>query len=161
MSSDVNDNSLNPQTTVWLIRPAIPSDIPFIYSTWLKSFKYDSALGKSMRKSVFFESYREVIDNILDQSSVAVACMQDDPNVIIGYAVYEAYSMFDCNILHYAFVKESFRGLKVATSLLRIIDNKKPTKYTHLTSKFKLLTCNSLLFASFIYNPFLLYKDGK
>lgn len=161
MSSDINDNSLNPQTTVWLIRPAIPSDIPFIYSTWLKSFKYDSALGKSMRKSVFFESYREVIDNILDQSSVAVACMQDDPNVIIGYIVYASYYSFDHVILHYLFVKESFRKFGVAKSLTNVLDIQKPIKFTHLTNQFKTLAYSSHLFASFIYNPFLLYKDGK
>jgi hypothetical protein len=134
------------------IRHVQPQDISFIYSTWLKSFKHDSMLGKSLRTGVFFENYREVIDHILSESTVLIACLPEDSNVIIGYLVFQP------NIIHYAFIKESFRRLSVCRQL---ITNAKldinHCEFTHLTLK---ITNFIQAYAGLTYNPVLLYKKG-
>lgn len=144
--------------TPWRIRPASALDIPFIYSSWLKSFKHDSALGKSMRSSIYFEQYREVIDQILEDSQTFVAHLPDEPNVIIGYIVFESYASIPTATIHYAFVKESFRRIGVFTSLLKLIDYSKPWQYTHKTNTLiKVLGSDT----DWIYNPLYLYKTYK
>lgn len=96
----------------WAIRPALPEDISFIYSTWLNSFRVDSALGNSVSKTVYFGSYHSIVDRLLDESRVLVACLSDDPKVILGYLVSQS-----ANVLHYCFVKEAFRRHGIASAL--------------------------------------------
>lgn len=155
MSIDSNnsDNSLP-----WQIRKAMPADIPFIYSSWLKSFKYGSTLGKSMRKGIFFEQYREVIDLILSDSQVVIACLKDSPEVILSYLVYESYSMNSNYIIHYAFTKESFRNMKIVNSLVEHMGEIKPIVYTHSTLMLEELLQIVDKQVTMTYNPILLYK---
>lgn len=136
------------------IRPANPSDISFIYSTWLKSFKYDSILGKSLRSSVFFTNYREVIDYILedDDTEVNILYTPENENVILGYIVYTQKNYF----LHYVYVKEDFRQFGVARQLLKsCLFDSEVIEYTHLTFTAQKILQNQ---SGFVYNPFNLYK---
>ena len=137
----------------WVIRKANPSDISFIYSTWLKSYRHNSAVGKSgIRKSVYFENYREVVDHLLQKSTVFVACLPDELDVVLGYLVFEE------RVIHYCFVKEAFRLLEIATDLIRFADfpQNKETYYTHVTNNLSRVI--SQKFPNFTYNPFIIYK---
>jgi hypothetical protein len=95
-------------------RDALPSDIPFIYSTWLKSIRYDSALGKACRNSVFFDTYKLVIDRILRDPNtiVRVITAEDAPGTIFSYVVRDA------KILHFAYTKEDFRRFGLVRRLV-------------------------------------------
>jgi len=145
-------------------RFARPDDIPFIYSSWLRSFKHSSALGKSMRSSVFFENYREIIDHILasQHSHVAIACLPDDPNVILGYLVYEIVSTREY-IFHYCFVKESFRRLGIASALIKSLGHIQNIIHTHKTNCLDgIIDVFTIITASHItYNPLLLYNRNN
>jgi len=136
----------------FLVRKAIPNDIPFIYATWLNAIKNDSALGLSTTKTLFYESYRLVLDYILSHNAtVLVACKTDEPNVIYGFLVSED------NKLHFCFVKEHFRKLGIARSLFEHSFGKgSPTIYCTHKTKFveELLRDRSWL----VYNPYLLYQ---
>lgn len=136
----------------WAIRTAVPKDIPFIYSTWLQSYFEDSSLGGSIdRSSIYYENYKLVIDHILASktSNTLIACLNNDPDVILGYLVKES------NTAHYCFVKESFRKLGVAKSLfskdgflIRARAATHKTKWaTDIMDRFGL-----------DFNPFLLYQ---
>ncbi len=94
------------------LRDACGDDLSFIYSTWLESYRYDSFFGKSHRNGVFFPDYQLVLDKLLEESRVVVACVPDSPETILGYIVFEP------NLLHYIFVKGAFRRFGIATSLL-------------------------------------------
>lgn len=107
----------------WKIRDSIPSDIPFIYSTWLNSYRYDSDLGRSCKNSGFYPAYTKVLDDILMQpgTKIRVACMNEDDFVIFGYGVFgygqnEREPQF---IIHYLFVKPDFRLKGIANSLMK------------------------------------------
>jgi hypothetical protein len=138
-------------TTEFNIRKATGQDLPFIYSTWLNSFKHSSNIGKSCRSTIFFEEYRQIIDNILAQSEVRVACHHEVPDVIFGYAVY------DPECIHYAFTKESFRKLGIAKKLLEpVMGTITPAKFhTHETFTIKGWPLKTS------YNPFVLYNKGE
>ena len=136
-----------------IIRPANGDDIAFIYSTWLRSLRYDSALRKTTQKSVFFQNYQLVLDSILNapKTRILIACLSSDPNVIFGYLVHGP------STAHYCFVKDAFRGLKIAKTLLaEAFGNTDGTiQVTHITKTAEPIVFNNPRFS---YNPFLLYK---
>lgn len=135
----------------WSIRNANQDDISFIYSTWLQSFHYDS-WAKQVQKSVFFDNYKRVIDKILLNADVDVACVNDQPNVILGYIVTEP------GILHYCFVKEAFRSFGIAKDLFAgRFENQ-----ALVTHKTRTATPIFRKHDKLVFNPFLLYhKQGE
>lgn len=142
---------------MWTIRQAMPSDIPFIYSSWLKSFKNNSDLGKEMRSSVFFTNYKLIIDRLLQQSEILVACMSEDPSVIYGYFVYETFFLDDAFMAHYCFIKEDFRKFGIASDLLKHSHlNQKRFEYSHKTDMLSKLNLDN-----HTYNPLALYKKQE
>ncbi len=131
----------------WKVRKANPDDISFIYATWLKSYHYDS-WTRSIAKSVYFDNYKLVIDRLLNQSEVLVACHPTDENVILGYCVFEP------NLIHYMFIKEAFRRFGIATDLIKKAGVKESATITHKTQ----MAIPILRRKDFIFNPFILYK---
>ena len=138
------------------IRLASPDDISFIYSSWLKSYRFGSHVGKQTRSMVFFEEYREIIDTILARSSVIVACLEDDPHIILGYVVSEP------GIVHYGFIKESFREMGIFNKLLDISQPNKDANiiYTHMTILLHSFI-NKTSKSHWLYDPFKLYWKHK
>lgn len=141
----------------WAIRDPKEADISFIYATWLNSYYSDSHYAyynndqarNCVRKTIYFESYRQIIDHILLDAKVKVACKQDDEDVIFGYLVHEP------KLIHYCFVKDAFRGLGVAKSLLESADNAFEFECTHLTKRLQpYLRRNKHI----TFNPYKLYK---
>ena len=141
---------MNKPIAMWTFRPAVGKDIPFIYATMLNSLRVDSVIGSSTRKSVFYNEYNPILDNILLNARVTVACLPDDSNVILGYAIH------DGNLLHYVYIKEAFRLQGIAKDLYQHIGQ--PNIITHETKTAMPIIANSV---NFIYNPFILYKKGK
>lgn len=138
------------------LRQATSDDIPFIYATWLNSYRYDSDLGKGCRNSVFFTEYREVIDRLLNKEDVKVlvACSTDDSTVVYGYLVYEPLT------IHYSFVKEAFRKLQIAKMLVKEgLGDRGQTVITHKTSQVEPILRTH---QEFVFNPFKLFiKESK
>lgn len=133
-------------THEWNLRTGSEDDIPFIYSTWTNSMQGDSRIGRSCKRSIFYEGQTQVIDWILAQedTEVLVASNPDDPNIIFGYLVYQP------DIVHYAFVKEIFRRFGIASYLH--YEAGSPKFYTHETGMIRPIQ------RDLIYNPYLLFK---
>lgn len=129
-----------------------PTDIPFIYSTWLDSYRHDSDIGRNLRSSIFYENYQLIIDSLLDKSDILLAVSKDDEDVIFGYMVASKTN----NTIHYVFVKHAFRGLGIAKMLFKEqFNNTICITITHKTKYISPLLENK---SYFIYNPFTLYK---
>ena len=139
----------------WIIRKAKPSDIAFVYDTFLNSVKHCSSLGKSCRSRVFFEEYKQVIDKLLTQSKTTVACLPNNEDVIVGYMISS-----EPLTVHFIFIKEIFRDLGVATSLIRDAFPDLDLRMHNLTYTHRTYDGDRLIRhrQEFIYNPFLLYK---
>lgn len=136
----------------WTIRNASGEDLSFIYSTWGRSYRYDSPVGRACRNSIFFKEYNRIIDYILSQPDVKIlaAVKTDEPHVIFGYAVAQP------GVLHYMFVKEAFFLNGIGSSLYLHLG--KPQTYTHKT-----MTIRAILnkHPEMTFNPFLLYKQER
>lgn len=143
-----------PALNTILIRPAEPGDMSFIYATWMNSYRYYSPLGKSCRNDIFFENYERVIDHLLlNKSKAIIAHIEEAPDVILSYMVFEPP-----NILHYTFTKGAFLRLGLARALFQHAFGSAHVEYTHKTFNSNLITDgkdNRLTF-----NPFHIYNIG-
>lgn len=119
------------------------ADEPFIYASWMKGLRYGSPLYKMIDHEIYFKTYARIIKILLSKSKVLIAALKQDPNVILGYSVFEDKK------LHWVFVKEDWRGIGLAKDLVP----KELEVVTHMTS------LGSLIFKEkcpkAIFNPFL------
>lgn len=133
------------------IRDAKGTDLAFIYSTWLKSYRSDSAIAARCRTSVFYSAYNPILDRILAATDTltVVACLPDNPNVILGYLVSQG------DLIHYVFIKEDWRQQGIAKTLWEHVGGHEQTVFTHRTK-----TAEPILdrFPMLIYNPFALMQ---
>src|SRR5271166_4068946 len=98
----------------YIVRAARDTDVPFIYSAWLRSFYVSGTLTKHISKEVYFNYHKAITDRILlnPHTEVQVACEGDKEGPILGFSVYTD------RILHYVYVKKAFRGLGLAHVLI-------------------------------------------
>jgi hypothetical protein len=144
----------------FMVRGPHPDDVPFIYATWLNSYRYGSHDGKAHHNDDFFDDCAESIDAILTRKEIKilVACDPDNSNVIL------AYFIFQPNCIHYAFTKHPFRKLGIQTLLFNkaFPDYEDQTKiyYTHKTLSSDDVFRNKLNFRYRHFNLFKGVKDG-
>lgn len=148
------------KTVGWLIREALPEELNFIYASWLNSYYRNSLLGKSCRKSIFFNEYPYILDFILNKPStkVLVAYFEETPTVILSYLVFEPLT------LHYLFTKEVYQGSGIAESLflsafLEDLKKDQIIDFTHRTLMSELIIHKYQDRLNF--NPFKLYEKIK
>lgn len=97
-------------------RPAVANDYGYILKTW--SIEYHKVHPFNfIPNSIYVPEQSKLIDAIISQVSPVVACIEDDPNQIVGYLVAQRYD--DVNlIIHFGCVKAIYRRLGVMKSLL-------------------------------------------
>jgi GNAT superfamily N-acetyltransferase len=93
------------------LREPVPGDINFLLSTMLKGLYYGSKFWALVDQEAFFKNYEPFLKNLLIFNYVKIACLQEDPDVILGYSLYKN------NILHFIFVKKSYRKLGIGKLL--------------------------------------------
>lgn len=121
-------------------RQGLATDDPFIFSSWLNGLRYANDMFEQIDQEIYFKHYHQRIELILKRSEVNIACLKDDPDVILGYSVVEP------TILHWVFVKPAWRGI----GLMRDLVPKDTKSVTHLTRVgLKIKPTNV------VYNPFL------
>jgi len=94
------------------LRQATTADEGLIYATWLRSAYYGTPYFKLIEKNTFFDNYKKIVQYKLSVSNVVVSCLEEDPDVVLGYAVYSG------EVLHWVYVKRAWRGLGIAKELV-------------------------------------------
>lgn len=123
------------------VRDAFLEDISFIFATWLRSYRHSSSFAKKISNEIYYARHHLVIDLILkrDNSKVLVAHPKDEPDVILGYVVTEKQPD-GANVVHYTYVKKSFRKMGVAQALWNGLNEKENYIITHYTTDADWLT---------------------
>lgn len=106
------------------IRPREDGDFNFILNSWMKSYKKYSGV----RPDVYFVEHHKLVHHILSRADVLIASSRDNHEQIYGYLIYEP-DVF--TIIHFAFVKQTFRHLNVMKELLDSINLTDPVIVTH------------------------------
>ncbi len=78
--------------------------------TWLRTLY---AQPHDLPDDLFNPTYRAVITRLLATSETRVACLDEDPRLILGYSV----TWRDPEAIHWIYVKEPYRRAQVAAAL--------------------------------------------
>lgn len=132
------------------LRNATEADVPFIFNSWLKSYRSSNSV-KNVSNPVYFEFHHKAIEKLLQRCSVQVLCSPDDASQVFGYLVCEQVEQVP--VLHYAYVKYAFRGMGLCKLLMQNagLDKQVGGFYTHETSAAVKMFSGS----KFIFNPYL------
>lgn len=127
------------------IRPYTPADYNFILATWLRGLYYGDSWFSLIPKDVFMKHYHNVIESLLSlpTTKVKIACLRDDPEVILGYVVVNQ----DDTVLHFCFIKKAWRAIGIARSLV----SPSTKTVTHLTKLGQILLRKK---PEIVFNPF-------
>lgn len=100
---------------LYYIRDYLESDKAFIKATFLRGLYYSDSWFSVIPKDIFMKNYSLFIDKLLEKyaGSTKLACLIEDPDVILGYAI-----LGTDNTAHWAFVKKAWRRQGIARSLL-------------------------------------------
>lgn len=125
------------------VRAYATSDFNFVAATFLRGLYYGDTVFSDIPKQAFMTNYKPVIEALVVKNDVWVACLKDEPDVILGYSIVSK----DFATVHFVFVKKAWRKQGIARSILP----QYPTTVTHLTALGKSLLPK---FKDCVFNPF-------
>lgn len=133
-----------------MIRPYAPGDESFVYSSWLKSY-WDgyAAYISAMSPQTYWVEQRRLIARLfaLPNTVVTVLASSTEPDVIVGWV------MTNGQTVHYLYVKDAFRQMGLARSLLAAVDlAPSALTYSHTTKRAEAILKKHRLAT---YNPWL------
>lgn len=132
------------------VRAAKLDDLPFIYSTWLRSYRHSSQFAKKITNEIFYDMHHRVIDSFITRGgTVLIAHAKGEPDVILGYLCMESVG----SILQYIYVKEAFRKMGIGKALFEYSKLPEDTTFTHWTNSTNWITKK---LTKLNYNPYLL-----
>jgi len=102
----------------WLLADARPTDMAFVFDSWLKSYA-DSSFACDIDNDSYYANQQSVIVDLVKRSNVVVAVDQEDSDHLFGWACVEQSG--PTHIVHYVFVKHAMRGMGVARSILEAL----------------------------------------
>ena len=97
----------------YAIRQALPSDLQFVFSSWVSSMRGGEPFC-SCDRNWFSAAQHALISRLLQRSTIVIACNEEDPDQIFGYAVFEPRN----SVIHYIYIKQMFRGVGICRSLI-------------------------------------------
>lgn len=97
-----------------IVRDYVEGDKNFIFVSWNKGMRYSNDDLATIPVEDYNRRFQKVFDELWTNPSITkkVACLPDDHDVILGYAVYQG------TILHWVFVKDAWRKMGIARDLV-------------------------------------------
>jgi len=138
------------------LRKATQEDVGFIFNAWLKSFK-SSLFAKSVPSTIYFAEHHKLIERLLKNQETIIACNHNDTSQIYGFVNAGKVEGIFC--VNYIYVKQSFRNLGIAKSLINSFEHDASTAaiYTHSTRMSDKLASKF----NFVYHPYILINSSK
>lgn len=133
------------------IRPAREGDFPFVAHTWVHSYREESKMAKSVPPAVYFPNQHALVDRLLKQSEVMIACDKEDDNHLYGWVCSQRWKGLE--VFHYAYVKKPFRGFGLGKILIG-------DKLHHLCHVTHWLEKYAKKKQYLVHNPYPLYLYG-
>lgn len=113
------------------IRDCEQSDLPFVFSSWLRSYRL-SSFARSIPNRDYYSNHHLVVDRLVQapETKILVATDVEDPTVLLGFLVFEP------GVIHFAYTKKPFRGLQVFRRLLEASGlDLNSAAYSHFTTE--------------------------
>lgn len=97
------------------LREYRPADFNFIASSYLRSYR-SGPEAQHMPNDFYYPEYKERLMHMLSTGTVKIACSIHDDDQIIGYSI--TGNILSWNIIHYVYVKYTFRKIGLTKALL-------------------------------------------
>jgi ribosomal protein S18 acetylase RimI-like enzyme len=146
------------------IRPATDADVPWVYSSWLKSYREHGSGVSRIPRETYYNAHRKRIDNVASQATTLVACAPENHEQILGWLCAAAgVGGYDA-VLYYGHVKSHCRRQGIMRALIAALGITKANNcaYTHHTkiswvesSKLKSVPLGDIVPPSWQLNPYL------
>lgn len=138
-----------PQEATYSILEFQPGQVPkdyrnFIYSHWLHTARYGNPVYKRIPSLIYYNTYEKYVATLLDKTRVRLAVLDEDKDVLLGFACYEM------SILHYVFVLRDQRGQGIGRKLASVAGLE---IYTHYTKSGEQIVKKKML--KLMFNPFM------
>lgn len=130
--------ALSVEGVPFAIRDSEPGDIAYVARTWRRTYR---PIAKFNNREVYDKGQNALIDKLIADGRLVIACDPEMPSVIIGWACAKGH------LLHYAFVRDGFQGKGVARQLIKVAIGCYPSRI-EVTHKF------TRGVARFVYNPY-------
>lgn len=127
---------------------------PFLFSSWLNSYRRRSSFARRITDKVFFSRHHAVIERILQRPSttVLVATPVGEPDTFLGYLIVER--ALGMTILHFAYVKDAWRRMGVMKALVAAAGiDPNACVFTHRTYDLEWIERK---FPALVYDPYLI-----
>lgn len=101
-----------------LVRDAEPDDHSFLFSTYLRNNWYSKTQTTTLKKATWMGLQHRRLEKVLEDQTVKVACLSEDPDTIIGYCFKDGKEPF-------TYVKLAWRApnLNIAKILNESLEN--------------------------------------
>lgn len=76
------------------IRNHTKDDHPFLFATYLQHNWYDKTNSTTLKKSTWMNLQHKRLEDVLENQKIKVACLKEDPDVILGYAFQDGSKPF-------------------------------------------------------------------
>jgi len=132
---------------LYSIRSATPEDRNFVLKSFLLGLYYGDSWFSRIPKNIFMDNYKRAAVMLFDNPGnlVVIACLSEDPQVILGYSILSANG----ETVHWVYVKQSWRKRGIMTRLIpQSVQNT-----THLTELGS--TIIKKLKPNLVFNPFI------
>lgn len=70
------------------------TDHPFLFSTYLKNNWYDKTNSTTLKKATWMGLQHSRLEKVLEEQKVKIACLSEDPDVILGYSFQDGSAPF-------------------------------------------------------------------
>lgn len=131
------------------IRPGEPADYPFIYSSWMKE---ERDRHPHLRTADYYARMTALVTTLLNRAELRIAHAREDEAQIFGWACLER----EASVLHYVYVKATFRGVGLGSALLADVLTQ-PHRFTTTCLHPSRAPASTALLVRFEYEPLLLH----
>ena len=98
------------------IRRGKELDFPFVFNSFLKSYKTYNPLAKIAENGPYYSIYHKQLEKHLVEGELDIACLADDPEAILGWALTIPHK--PNRQIVYTYIKSLYRSQGIASSLL-------------------------------------------
>ncbi len=138
------------------IRAFDKDDSDFVLSSWLKA---NRERNSSVDNETYYKHHQILIGTLARHARIAVACDAKEPRVILGWACAEPRGSDGMFIVHFVYVKKTYRRYDIARKLVNALQYRsgEPVYCTHWSWYMPFIRERFNL----IYNPYLLCIGNK
>lgn len=142
-------------TALYEVRDIRPEDEPFIFSSWLRSYR-GSSFARQVPNPIYYRHQHKLIEGVLNHPHrvALIACNPEDREQIFGYVIgtREAKNLY----LHWIYVKHPLRNFGLARFLEEDLLDIYDPHQVYYTARVKHLP-NLLKDRNYIYHPYALF----